>query len=86
MQRRTLLSKVFGVVAGICTVQGLQGCAVSRVSEAALDPERGKAWRCQTCGYLTRSDEDLSKEFCPRCMTKKLREVTEEEFTKWLNA
>ena len=84
MQRRMLLR---GMGVGVLGIVGyLSGCMTKRVSEAAKDPEQGEPWRCKLCGYLTRSDDDLSSSFCPRCMTKNLRRVSEEEFAKWLQA
>lgn len=84
MKRRTLLRVTAGFIAGAIGLG--TGCAVSRIGDKARDLEAGDPWRCQTCGYLTRSTEDISHERCPRCMTKKLRRITEEEFADWLEA
>ncbi len=84
MQRRSFLGTL--AVAGTTVLGWVQGCAVSRISDEARDPEQGDPWRCQTCGYLTRSSEDISGKWCPRCMTKRFKRVTEDEFAKWLAA
>lgn len=82
MQRRTLLG--VGLAASAVAAM-LSGC-MARVSDAAKNPDKGNPWRCERCGYLTRSAEDLSGQRCPRCMAKRFRSLTEEEFAKWLNA
>ncbi|MFC1652910.1 twin-arginine translocation signal domain-containing protein [Planctomycetota bacterium] len=85
MKRRNFLKTLASAAAGLVTSLGMAGC-MARVSEAAKDPEKGDPWRCQQCGYLTRTNEDISTHRCPRCTMKKLRRITEEEFQTWLNA
>jgi len=83
MQRRSFFKTLaVGCAGGMAWIQG----CVSRISKEARDPDQGDPWRCQTCGYLTRSSEDISGKWCPRCMTKRFKRVSEEEFEKWLAA
>ena len=68
---------------GLAGMAVLGGC-VSRISEDAMDKEKGEPYRCTKCGYLTRSKTDLSDTRCPRCHAKKMVKISEEEMAKYL--
>lgn len=74
--------------AGVALAFGLpammSGCVAPRISPKAMDKGNGKPWRCGYCGHLTRSQNDLSTERCPRCRRKELRPVGESEFAEYL--
>lgn len=80
MNRRTFIKNAgFAVVAVVAGVFS-HGCVAPKVDSSAYDDKNGDPWRCEFCGHLTRSKNDLSETRCPRCMKKKLRRITEEEF------
>ena len=75
------------MLAGGAAVAGasfLAGC-VAAVSDKALDETQGDPWRCEKCGYLTRSKEDLSDVRCPRCHMKRMVRISEEEMENYLS-
>lgn len=83
MTRRGLLKKALlgaaGIVGLICG-----GCMAPRVSPRVADKANGAPWRCEFCGHLTRSADDLTDTRCPRCGRKRLRRISEEEAQKLL--
>ena len=46
--------------------------------------DAGQPWRCGRCGKLLRSHEDMTDKRCPRCFSKKLKRITEEELQTYL--
>lgn len=68
MNRRQFIKSVCVTLAGGAALVFSGGCA-PRVSPVVSE-EKSQAWRCENCGHLTRSDEDLTDTRCPRCMRK----------------
>jgi phage FluMu protein Com len=85
MNRRGFLKKsIYGLGLAIAASSILGGC-MSKIGKTAEDKKAGKPFRCTQCGYLTRSDKDLTKERCPRCFTKNFKEISEAEMTEYLS-
>ena len=80
MNRRTFLRSVCVAVAGgVALLFTTGGCVAPRVSPTVSE-QKSQAWRCGHCGYLTRSDRDLTATRCPRCKRKGvLKRITEKE-------
>ena len=85
MDRRNFLKKLSMSVAGVAGLSLLAGCIAPRVSPTVADKSNGQPWRCQHCGHLTRSNEDLSNVRCPRCKKKRFAKISEEELQEWLD-
>ena len=83
MKKREFNKAVVVGSVGIAGVTLLSGC-MSRVGKDAVDKEKGEPYRCGRCGYLTRSQTDLTGTRCPRCYSKKIAEISEEEMAKQL--
>ncbi len=64
----------------------LGGCRAPLVSSKVHDPANGRPWQCQYCGHLTRSDQDLSGESCPRCWHEEFEPISEKELEQALAA
>jgi len=79
--RRNFLKATVGAL-GLIPV--LSSCIAPRVSETARQKDGGDPWRSDNCGHLTRSKDDISGDRCPRCYSKQLKRVTEEQFTDFL--
>jgi predicted RNA-binding Zn-ribbon protein involved in translation (DUF1610 family) len=89
MHRRTFLRSVTAITAAAAaglTSFTIAGCGAPRVSPKARDQSAGEPWQCQHCGHLTRSQEDLSDDRCPRCYRRQLRRISEEEMAQALAA
>ncbi len=63
-----------GAVAGL-----LLAGSPSAHADKLDNKEDGAPWRCERCGKLLRSHEDMTDKRCPRCFAKKLKRITEEE-------
>ena len=87
MNRRVFLKSILAAVAGSVPLVLLSGgCVAPRVSPT-ISENKSQPWRCEHCGHLTRSDDDLTDTRCPRCMRKGvMKKITEEELTKYLAA
>jgi len=72
--RREMLKT--GLGATLCLLAGglLSACASKPGGR-----EKGSPWRCEKCGKLFRSHEDLTRKRCPRCFAKRLVRIAEEE-------
>lgn len=76
--------KEFGVlIVGLAAFPALPGCK-SRIGKSAYDAEMGEPYRCEKCGHLVRSKDDLHGTRCPRCYAKAMKRITEEEAQKIL--
>ena len=84
MQRRDFLKIVFGGVLAVGPLVVAGGCIAPRISSTAYDTANGQPWRCEVCGHLTRSNDDLTETRCPRCRKRRLRRISEEELKKAL--
>jgi DNA-directed RNA polymerase subunit RPC12/RpoP len=84
MDRRAFLRGLAGSLAGIVALVSAGGCAAPPVSSRAWDKAKGTPWRCQSCGHLTRSDEDLTNVRCPQCGRRTLQRISEEEMEQRL--
>lgn len=84
MNRRHFLKSVcIAVLGSIAFVFTLGGC-VALVSPTVSEQE-SQPWRCSYCGYLTRSEQDLTDTRCPRCRRKGfLARITEKELQDYL--
>ena len=82
--RRRFLTWGLGLLSAVGLGSLAGGCTSARMSAAAQDPGAGTPYRCETCGYLTRSKEDLSDERCPRCWNKAFKQVDEKTFAEEL--
>ena len=82
--RRKFLKEFTQGVTGLSIISFLSGCIAPHISPSAGNQDNGDPWRCGNCGHLTRSNIDISSERCPRCFSKRLARVTEEEFSKYL--
>ena len=85
MNRRQFLKSVGVAVAGSAALVCISGgCVAPRVS-ATVSEQTSQAWRCEYCGHLTRSSQDLTDTRCPRCMRKGfLKKITEKELQDYL--
>jgi DNA-directed RNA polymerase subunit RPC12/RpoP len=83
MDRRGFLKVTLAGTLGVAGLVLVDGC-MPRVSEKVYDRSIGQPWRCGNCGYLTRSEKDLTDERCPRCGRKRLGRISEEELQKYL--
>ena len=84
MDRRAFIKMLGAGVAGVALLLSGGGCAAPLVSSKAWDKANGSPWRCQNCGHLTRSDEDLTNTRCPHCTQRMLTRITEEEMEQRL--
>ncbi|MEN7973107.1 MAG: hypothetical protein ABFR47_04655, partial [Verrucomicrobiota bacterium] len=71
MKKREFHKTLVAGCVGIAGAVVLGGC-VSRIGKDAMDKEKGDPYRCTKCGYLTRSETDLSTTRCPRCYARKM--------------
>jgi len=83
MKRREFIRTSAAGALGVA-VLAAAGCSTSRVGPTAKDKAKGQPWRCQKCGYLMRSDEDLSNTRCPRCWSKSIRRITDKQMDEYL--
>lgn len=81
MKRNEFSAVVFGLL-GLGT---LSGCK-SRIGKSAYDADLGDPYKCDKCGHLIRSKEDLEGTRCPRCYAKAMKRISEEEAEKLLVA
>ncbi|MCA1796028.1 MAG: hypothetical protein ABR516_00005 [Desulfuromonadaceae bacterium] len=87
MDRRTFLTTLGFGLAGSVTLLCAGGCIAPRVSPEVYDDSSMQAWRCGNCGHLTRSDQDLTSERCPRCKRKGyFVRITHKELQNYLKA
>ena len=84
MNKREFQKTLVAGSVGLAGMAVLGGC-VSRISEDARDKEKGEPYRCAKCGYLTRSETDITDKRCPRCHVKKMVKISEEETEKLLS-
>lgn len=84
MDRRAFMKALPLSLAGIAGLITAGGCAAPLVSSNVWDTANGVPWRCQNCGHLTRSDQDLTNTRCPRCGQRMLARITEEELEQRL--
>ncbi len=84
MNRREFLKSACVAAVGATFVFMAGGCVAPRISPT-VSAEKSQAWRCEYCGHLTRSSQDLSEARCPRCMrTGHLKKITEKELQAYL--
>lgn len=83
MTARNFLKLLMSGMVGVGSMSLLSGC-ISRISEQAKDKAQGEPYRCGKCGYLTRSETDISGDRCPRCRARKLAKISEEEMAEAL--
>jgi len=83
MKRRDFYKLILGTTVGVAGVTLLGGCA-SKISREALDKKAGDPFRCSKCGYLTRSKVSLTLRRCPRCYTKNMVAISEEDMARFL--
>ena len=77
--------KEFGaILLGFTGLSVLAGCK-SRIGKSAYDIDQGDPYKCDKCGHLIRSKEDLTDTRCPRCYAKALKKISEEEAEALLN-
>ncbi|MBC8453469.1 hypothetical protein H8D64_00260 [PVC group bacterium] len=85
MRRRDFLKSV--CVAGLGSaafVFTLGGCIAPKISKT-VSTEKSQPWRCEHCGHLTRSGDDLANTRCPRCKRKGVMvKITEKELQMYL--
>jgi len=77
--RRQMLILTGGTVAGLL----LAGSPLAH-ADTLSKKEDGPPWRCGRCGKLLRSHEDMTDKRCPRCFSKQLKRITEEELQTYL--
>jgi len=83
-KRRFLRSLSLAVGAASVPLFLAGGCVAPRVS-SAVSELKTQPWRCEYCGHLTRSDQDLTATRCPRCKRKgSIKKITEEELQGYL--
>jgi DNA-directed RNA polymerase subunit RPC12/RpoP len=83
MTRRQFLRYSALTILGGGFAAAAAGCALRRVS-SQVDRSSDQPWRCEHCGYLTRSDQDLSGTRCPRCRRRNvLKRITESELLRY---
>lgn len=78
--RREILKTGIEVVGGLLVGSVLTSCASDLNNQNA-----GTPWRCEKCGKLLRSHEDMSDRRCPRCYSKRLVRITEDELADYLS-
>ena len=85
MTRREFVKSVGAAAAGSAALMATsRGCVAPRVS-LTVEGSKSQAWRCQNCGHLTRSDQDLTDTRCPRCYRKGyMKRITEAELQTYL--
>jgi len=65
-------------------VLATSGCIAPQISPSVLEKD-SQPWRCEHCGHLTRSGEDISSSRCPRCKRKhKMKKITEAQLQEYL--
>lgn len=84
MNKREFLQMLTVGTAGIAGTALLNGCMLPRVGENVNNERAGDPYRCQRCGYLTRSRTDISGDRCPRCRARLLKRITEDEMAGYL--
>lgn len=77
--RRDILKTGAGAASAV-----LLGGVMSSCASQIGAKEAGSPWRCEKCGKLLRSHEDMSGKRCPRCFAKQLVQITEEELAAYL--
>lgn len=76
--------KEFGaILLGLVGATAFTGCK-SRIGKSAYDVDLGDPYKCEKCGHLIRSKEDLEGTRCPRCYAKAMKKISEEEAEKLL--
>jgi len=83
MNRRDFYKRILGTTVGAAGIALLSGCA-SKISKEAKDKKEGKPYRCSKCGYLTRSKVSITFRRCPRCYSKNMVAISEEDMTRFL--
>lgn len=83
MNRRDFLKWTVGgaITGSLLTL--VSGC-IARINESVYEKDKGSPWRCTNCGYLTRSEKNLSDTRCPRCFEKDFEKITEEQLKKYI--
>lgn len=71
------------ILLGFVGLSALTGCK-SRISKSAYDSSLGDPYKCEKCGHLIRSKEDLEGTRCPRCYAKAMKKISEEEASELL--
>lgn len=83
MRRRDFLRMALGGIFAGGMVSFLSGCS-GKIDKNVYKKDKGSPWRCTSCGYITRSNKDLSNTRCPRCYSKALKKITEDELKQYL--
>lgn len=85
MNRRRFIKSFTGILAASVALIFTSGCVAPRVSPTVTE-KKSQAWRCENCGHLTRSDQDLTETRCPRCMrTGFMVKITEKNLQESLS-